>query len=354
VTLGNGHTVVTMPESPYLSIVVASRNDDHGGNILVRTILFVNGLIAQTNRHKLCAELIVVEWNPPEGRPPLASLLPQPAAGDYLTIRYVTVPPALHAHYRRAKEIPLFQMTAKNVGIRRAKGKFVLCTNIDLLFSDSLFRMLAARSLRHDTVYRANRCDVLNRINPEWPLDEQLAWCEKNVIRRIGMDPRFVNLNMEQLDLNDKAWLKKWIADKLAWVVFRTPERRQFYRIDSFACGDFTLMAHQAWLHIEGYAELDLYSIHIDTLGLIAAASLGYRQHTFPRAACTYHMDHPEGWSSMNPREKIEFLQERPGIDYGLVYETAMVVLKEKDGLRLNLPNWGFADRALEEYVVPS
>jgi hypothetical protein len=343
-----------MPESPYLSIVVTSRNDTHGGNILGRMILFVNGLIAQTNRHKLPAELIVVEWNAPQDRPTLGTLLPKPAAGDHLILRYVIVPPALHSRYRRAKEIPLFQMIAKNVGIRRAKGEFVLCTNIDLLFADPLFRILAARTLRHDTVYRANRCDVPDSINPEWPITEQLAWCDRNIIRRIGMDARYKNVNLEQLGFNDKAWYKKWLADKMAWVIFRAPEKRRFYRIDSFACGDFTLMSRQAWLDIEGYAELDLYSIHVDTLGLISAASFGYRQHTFPRAACTYHIDHPVGWSSMTAREKIRFLEERPGIDYGLVFETAMVMLREKEGLRINLPGWGFADQVFEERVFPS
>jgi hypothetical protein len=345
---------MTMRESPYLSIVVASRNDNHGGDMLNRMVVFVKGLLAQTERHRLCAELIMVEWNPPQDRAPLSSLLPQPARGGYLTIRYVIVPPGIYARYRHAKEIPLFQMIAKNVGIRRAKGEFVLCTNIDLLFSDSLFRKLAARGLRNDTFYRANRCDVVNRIQPEWPVDEQLVWCEQNTIRRIGMDPCFPKVNMEHLGMNDKAWLKKWAADKLARVFFRAPERRQYYSIDSFACGDFTLMAHAAWLHIEGYAELDLYSIHVDTLGLIAAASLGYRQVTFPKDACTYHMDHPDGWSSMSAREKIKFLQERPGIDYGLIFEMAMVVLKEKDGLRLNPPNWGFADEVFEEHVFPA
>jgi len=34
-------------------------------------------------------------------------------------------------------------MIAKNVGIRRARGRFVLCTNVDLLFSDKMVRFLA-------------------------------------------------------------------------------------------------------------------------------------------------------------------------------------------------------------------
>ena len=33
--------------------------------------------------------------------------------------------------------------------------------------------------------------------------------------------------------------------------------------------------------------ELDLYSIHIDSMGIIAAAALGYRQVVFEPNACT-------------------------------------------------------------------
>src|SRR5829696_6226748 len=95
---------------PYVSIVAASRNDNHGGNILQRMRLFVSVLIAQANRHQLPVELIMVEWNPPADRPLLQDILPKPQNGDFLTIRYVIVPKSIHQRYKRANEIPLFQM----------------------------------------------------------------------------------------------------------------------------------------------------------------------------------------------------------------------------------------------------
>jgi len=39
-------------------------------------------------------------------------------------------------------KLPLFQMIAKNVGIRRARGRFVLVTNIDILFSDAVIQFM--------------------------------------------------------------------------------------------------------------------------------------------------------------------------------------------------------------------
>ncbi|HEY0680195.1 MAG TPA: hypothetical protein VGD17_18045 [Chitinophagaceae bacterium] len=341
--------------SPYLTIVAASRNDMHGGNILKRMRMFVNGLIAQCNRHDLPVELLIVEWNPPRERPPLNEVLPQPAKTDKLTLRYVQVPQEIHNRYKRASDIPLFQMIAKNVGIRRAKGEFVLCTNVDVLFSDELFEVLKKKDLRKDTFYRANRCDVPDGMEESWDIEKQLQWCSKNIIKTLGRDTRFRNINLDHFGLSGKAWFKKWVFDKLAigFKMFWPPEKREYYLLDSFACGDFTLMSKEAWLDIQGYVELDLYSIHIDTLGLIGAAALGYRQFVFPRKACLYHVDHPLGWETMGPYEKMRFLVERPGIDYGLVFDTGMHALKERQRFNMNKENWGFADIPLEEVVYP-
>ena len=127
-------------ETPYLSVVAVSRNDNHGGRLSYRMQKFVDGFIAQCKRHHLNAELILVEWNPPEERPFLHQALKFPKDLGPCSIRIVQVPPELHKKYKHSESLPLFQMIGKNVGIRRAKGQFVLATNIDILFSDPLFK----------------------------------------------------------------------------------------------------------------------------------------------------------------------------------------------------------------------
>jgi hypothetical protein len=315
--------------------------------------LFVHGLLDQTRRHGLPIELVFVEWNPPEDRPRLHEVLPKPDERDCVTLRYIEVPAAIHRRYRRASEVPLFQMIAKNVGIRRAEGSFVLCTNIDLIFSDALVCQLRDMALRDDTYYRANRCDVPDGIDAAWDISRQLAWCERHVIRRLGRDARYRNINLELAGLQQKGHAKKWLFDKMAlgMKLFWTREKRHFYQLDSFACGDFTLMSRNAWTAIQGYLELDLYSLHVDTLGLIAAAALGYKQHVFPPEACTYHVDHPTGWEALTPLQKVRFLEDRPAIDYSLVHEVGLYALETRAPLGLNAPDWGYADVALEERV---
>jgi hypothetical protein len=341
-------------QRPYLSIVAASRNDDHGGDILKRMHLFVSGLLEQSRRHRLPVELVLVEWNPPPDRPRLHEVLPKPSAGDCLTRRYITVPASIHCQYRHAREIPLFQMIAKNVGIRRACGAFILCTNVDLLFSERLFCLLAENSFRGDTYYRANRCDVTDGIDLNWDLAQQLAWCERSIIRRWGRDPRYKNISLELVGLQNKSEPKKWLFDKmsLGTTLFWSREKRLFHQLDLFACGDFTLMSREAWTAIQGYVELDLYSLHVDSLGLIGAAALGYRQHVFPPKACTYHIEHPysEATVSVSPLTKLKFHGERLALDYGLVVEVAMHVLQKGEPFNLNSANWGYADLDLEEF----
>lgn len=344
-----------MPDRPYYSVVVTSRNDGHGGNILKRMRLFVHGLLHQTRKYKLPMELIFVEWNPPADRPPLAEILPQPVVGDQLEMRFIQVPAEIQARFKRAQEIPLFQMIAKNVGIRRAKGEFILATNIDLLFSDALFEILAKKNLDPKKFYRANRCDVPDELEESWTFAEQMVYCEKNIMRRLGWDARF---RFIKRDGAFGAWmpaLLKWGFNLLSWLRMIRVDRgvREFYLLDMMACGDFTMLHRDAWFAMHGYAELDLYSIHVDSLGLVSARSLGLEQKVFPGKACAYHIDHPQGWESMGPVEKLRFLEQRPGIGYGVLWEIGTKSLSEKGKeLIFNDAHWGYAKETFAETVL--
>ena len=172
-----------MNRPPYLSIVVTARNDDHGGNLIGRMQAFVNAWIGQAKRHQLSSELIVVDWNPPSDRPPLIDVLQWPADTGPCQVRFIQVPPEIHRTYQHAGALPLYQMIAKNVAMRRSRGRFILATNIDIIFSDELVRFLAEEQLLPGRMYRMDRLDVMADVPVDGSVDEQLEYCASHIIR---------------------------------------------------------------------------------------------------------------------------------------------------------------------------
>ena len=180
-----------MREDPYLSVVVTTRNDDHGGDPLQRLQSFVNCFDAQCRRAGLDAEVIVVEWNPTSDRPKVSSLVRLPARSS-CSYRFVEVPPALHHTLRYADVLPLFQMIAKNVGIRRARGRFILATNIDVIFSTELVEYLASGRLEQGRLYRLDRHDIESGFPVDGRLEDQMEYCRTHQLRlhtRSGTHP---------------------------------------------------------------------------------------------------------------------------------------------------------------------
>lgn len=325
--------------SPYLSIVATSRNDDHGGGMLRRMRMFVRGLDQQAKRHGLHAELVLVEWNPPLDRPHLHEVLPPPAPGSPLVIRYITVPNEVHRRWRHWETIPLFQMIAKNAGIRRAQGEFVLSTNVDLLFSDSLCAFLARQELDPRKMYRANRCDVPQDIPEDSLVADQLSYCEQNIIRRCG---HVQEKTVYAWKNGMKRGLKRILGRPLSPL---SP-------VDTDACGDFTLLAKKAWQEIRGYPELGMFSIYVDGLAVHAAASLGYETLNLPADHCTFHAEHHTGWMSMSITEKIRLMQERPFLDYATYGEAVRWIWEHHQPLPINDDNWGCGQDQLAEVLI--
>src|SRR3954447_18077898 len=151
---------VMAANTPYVSLVVAARNDNHGGNMLGRMQAFLDSWIEQAARYDLSSEIVIVEWNPPPGRPRLKDELRWPESGSPCDVRFVEVPKEIHERFEHADVIPLHQMIAKNAGIRRARGEFVLVTNLDIIFSPALIQFLASRTLQRGTMYRLDRLDI--------------------------------------------------------------------------------------------------------------------------------------------------------------------------------------------------
>jgi len=173
----------TEQERPYVSVVVAARNDDHGGNMLRRMQAFIDAWVGQAREYHLPSEIIVVEWNPPAGRPKLIDALEWPPDPGPCDVRFLDVSPEVHRQFKHADAIPLHQMIAKNAGIRRARGEFVLATNLDIVLSAEVMRFIADRRLEKRRMYRMDRTDVANHVPPRASSDQLVQFCENHRVK---------------------------------------------------------------------------------------------------------------------------------------------------------------------------
>lgn len=464
------------PDEPYLSVVATARNDNHGGDLNRRMQIFVGALVAQCERHGVDAELVLVDWNPPANRVPLAEVLQWPDDSTRCCIRVVQVPHELHAKLDHSGRLPLFQMIAKNVGIRRARGRFVLATNVDLLFSDELMSFIAERRLQSGFVYRTDRYDVRSDIELGAPVEEQLADCRANLIRicrregtyemetgrfyriyenlgvplwlapwtrlfrladwklqamawrggngviralRLILDVlrhviralrsmlpvlrhavcalrpavhvrrrRFRSLPAwlrrhnarvarrlaRERDLLASstrrvvtAWRRRIIASENAerrgpvpgrWHLIRHAwlSERARLRLHTNACGDFTLASREDWERTGAYPELELFSMHLDSLFLYQAHYSGVRERFLPFAV--YHLEHDSGFK---PDDKsIDVLNDRlerkaiPQISNEQFLTWVIDMYRTKRPVFVARTDWGLAHADLPETTVVS
>ncbi|HEY9616566.1 MAG TPA: hypothetical protein V6C64_06990 [Microcoleaceae cyanobacterium] len=454
-----------MTTAPYLSFVVTARNDNHGGDMLRRMQIFVNGLLEQCRRHQLSAELIIVEWNPPQDRPKLTEALNWTLAQDSpCTVRVIEVPPEVHLRLKHGTSLPLFQMIAKNVGIRRARGEFILATNIDVLFSDELCRFLAKRELRRDVSYRIDRHDVSLKIPADVSLEEQLEFCQDNVVlifARNGIIELHHESSTELPPLvaeavppaeaapivepaptispelppeellpplpapEPKSWVKRAkviyqfvlplplreaILNVLPLSMRDTMIRRGLLKVKespaqllpsepivlpelpisttpdpapaeitaseaaapeateapvydpgypllhTYACGDFHLLSKELWFKVRGYAELPIFSFHLDSLFLHTAYHAGGKEVILEEPMRLYHIEHKAGWTpeiersqTLNDRlKKLEIPQ------LSMEQFTAFATLMQQMGepIIMNSEDWGMVNDQLPEYWI--
>jgi len=353
-----------MTDDPLVSFVAGSRNDDHGGNLGHRMQVFIEALLAQCDRHGLDAELVLVEWNPPPDRPRLAEALDWPGSGR-CKVRIIEVPPFLHQRFDNADALPLHQMIAKNVGIRRARGRFVAVTNVDILFSDSLVDFLARGDLETDCFYRTERHDVSAAVPAGVPVERQLAFCRENLLRihrREGS--RDLTTNQFKRIYRSPALLKalSWLSPLAIVPMFREPllNAKRSYRLyrecgflNTNACGDFTMMAGERWKQLHGYREFTGFPVHIDGLLCYSAHFSGLKERMVPGSACVYHIEHGQGsgFSGYVSGEKWRDLDEGgvPRITSEEYLATLFGMKAGREALIANGDDWGLGDAELLE-----
>lgn len=355
----------------HLSVVATSRNDNHGGSLTTRMQHFVDGFVAQCIRHDLHAELILVEWNPPKENCSLAEVLHFPQEKGPCEIRIITVPNEIHKTLQHAEHLPLFQMIAKNVGIRRAAGQYVLATNIDILFSDEVIQYIK-HHLQEDYLYRVDRLDIPSELPKNATIKQLLDFAKKEAFR--------VNGKYHTLLKIDNRWVKhKGFITKVAKTYhdlgahlssmkdyFKKFKNYIENRIENYfhglhrnACGDFTLLSKKNWEKLRGYPEWELYSWHIDSVLLYQAMYHGIKEIDLAKDQCVYHIEHHVG-SGYTPEDEGALFNRLQAKNIGYISDEDLKKLsidmkrkkKSKQPICFNNDNWGFQNINFKEVWI--
>ena len=279
--------------NPYLSIVMGV-----GGNFTSdlwhRLNASAKNTVELAERCKVDCELIIVEWNCNAAR-----LFEWRPVNRGIPIRVIHAG-QVHATYPNPNKLAYFEMAPKNIGIRRAHGEFVLCTNPDDLFSEELFAFFARKLLQRGHFYRINRSDTRD--------GKVFRVCYKTGCYPPGATEAQIN--------TPQPGAGPYSPDMLHFN----------------AAGDFVLMAKDDWFKIHGNPER-AWNHTVDGETVYLAHTHGLKQIVLP-----YEMLHPDHERSLN------------------INADGKLIAPEWDGANphatKNGDDWGFRDMVFEESIL--
>jgi hypothetical protein len=151
---------------PYLSIVLTGRNDNFGGDFterFLRALRFNHRVLSAAG---IAHEFVLVEWRPLPEKPFLATVVEEACPGMVPAhlVSFV-VDPEYHEAFSLNPRVAFQEFIAKNVGVRRSRGRFVLTTNTDIYIGRELLQIFAAGTLRDGVLYRCVRVDLKNGLD---------------------------------------------------------------------------------------------------------------------------------------------------------------------------------------------
>jgi hypothetical protein len=246
--------------APFLSVALTGRNDGYGGDFSSRFFRSLRFNHQQLTAHAIPHEIVFVEWAPP----PDSSLLVErvfdavPDLDRNACSWYVVDAQYQHVLSLNSR-LAYLEFIAKNVAIRRARGRFVLTTNCDVYLGRRVLDSLRQGTLKSRVLYRAPRHDL--------NLPEERTTVDWNVLEDSG-------------NLSGPAH------------VLKPPYMGS-------ATGDFVLLDRESFHEIRGFNEVyRVARIGIDRNVIVKALSAGLTIEDI--GGPVYHENH-EGSYRLNP-----------------------------------------------------
>jgi hypothetical protein len=238
--------------APLISLVLTGRNDAYGGDFTARFFRTLRFNHEQLTTRGIAHEVVFVEWAPPPGRPLLLDqIFDAVPALDRSACSWYVVDGQYHDALSLNPRLEYLEFIAKNVGVRRARGRFVLTSNCDVYLGRQVLEAFQRGALEPRVLYRAARNDL------------KLASDLSNLDWEVLEDPR--NL--------------------------AGPVQRLKPPFMGSATGDFVLLDREAFHAIGGFNEVyRVARIGIDRNLLVKALSFGLRIADI--GGPVYHVNH--------------------------------------------------------------
>jgi hypothetical protein len=278
--------------TPYLSVVFGM--DTECDYVLRGFEKSIRNNFELAKKHGLSMELVLLEWMTPSSTKRLKDAIAWPCSD--IPVRIITIPISEQAKIPNPHGFKYLEYHAKNIGIRRCYGEFILSTNPDDILSDELISYLAQGKLESGIFYRINRLDTQNDV-------------VYHVHRSNGAF--YTNVPNEAHDMCIKGETLPWYPEQLHYN----------------AAGDFILMRSSDWFTLHGHPERP-YNSSVDSETVHLAHSNGLKQVVLP-----YPMYHPNHDRSLNRPYVPEWSDLQP--------------FSKKNG-----DNWGFKDTVFEEITL--
>jgi hypothetical protein len=148
--------------SSSVSIVLTGRNDEYGVDFRTRFLRTLAFNYRELTDRGVSFEIVFIEWAPEPGRQLLIDIVLDtiPALRDGRTFRGIVVDRRYQEALSLNPRLEYLEFLAKNVGIRRAAGEYVLATNCDVFFGRRVLEVLEEGALEPRVLYRAARHDL--------------------------------------------------------------------------------------------------------------------------------------------------------------------------------------------------
>lgn len=322
-------------EKPLLSVVAMARNDDYGGNWTNRINAFLKVLAYQAQRTKLSTEMVFVEYNPVENKPFLYESLIIPK-NEYFKTRFFVVPKEFHQSLPDSEKVPICEFIAKNIGMRRSQGEWIIATNPDVIYGNELFDFFANKKMDSRTFYRVNRSDLsVSMIPSEMTAPEILTHASGKTIK--------IMYNDGTTYVSWKEWFSALLHGRSQRIFLQCPALNHIFKrgtdssiMHTNAAGDFLMMHRTALNDSRGYDEITVGSGVLDGYILYILYCKGYQQTILPYSL--YHIyHHHKGVKYLASHEKFK--------------QDAAAMIKNKIPYKEYSPNWGFPDHNFKEIV---